>query len=167
MSLIVSADPGPVSGWLVAMDGESYVDTLSLSSSYRQVKRFFYKHRKAEACYLEKVAARPGFNITAQAALVASMEQVRQAATALKTDAVLVAPQTWQKHFGLIMKTEKRMSAAQRKKVKKQSHWNRLMELMDFDVPPTVEQADAFLIGLYAWDDLEGNRGAVESSGTF
>lgn len=163
MPLAIGIDPGEKSGHAVALDGVSYVSTVPLTASYRELGRWFHAHSAAKMCVVEKVVARPGFGITSQAGLVASMERAKQAASVLDCDCTMLTPQQWQglPCMDLIMGNVDKLPQHQYKKMKKQAHLARLLEVMDFEYEdgglwrPTVEQADAFLLAYIGLTLLE------------
>lgn len=170
MSLSIGFDPGEKSGYAIALDGVSYFDYLPMRDcSYRNLHRWFYKHRKADVCVIEHIHARPG-NVTYQAGLVASMERARQAAAGtLSVEPILLRPQAWQKPKGLVLGNKMRWSKDRYKKWKKQQHANKLMELMSFwyvedGSPwyPDIEIADSILLAYIGLEILEGTNTAIE-----
>lgn len=160
MPLVIGIDPGSSSGWCVAIDGVSYYSEVSLKADNRTLLKWFYDHKDADACGVELVHARSGFNITTQAKMVGSMERAIMAADAclgLDVPVWRFRPQEWQTHFNLIFHTDKSLSAHRRKKLKKATHLARLYELMDFEdgCGMNVEKADSVLIALYTEHLLE------------
>ena len=136
------------------------LDALTMAEEIRS-----YAINSHPICYMEKVNAWPGQGVKSVWTFAENYGMWKGILAALEIPLILVSPQKWQKHYGVMPKVKAvgLKKSSQEKTVEKRLRKNHLVTLARQRFPqlkPPKYACDALLIAQYGWD-ME-NRGDKE-----